>query len=858
MKISVRFLMVGLLVAIGCGDDDAPVDGGPDANVMDSSIDAFDAGNDAGGPDVPDPCADIVQCDVAGTACDGDMLTTCAPDANGCRVPTSMACDNGCGLAGGTAACLDDPCAGVPEADRCDTDGERLCDGDTLGICGDNGSGCLVVEETECDASPGGVCTDTGAMPMCVLPPDPCEGLADACAVEGASCDADSLVTCAPNAFGCLVETSADCTERADGTCSTDTNACVFVGDACDAVEQCADLGVSCDGPNLVTCAIDAFGCQVETQTACDDTMFGFCDADGAPNSCSTAAVDGCMGVTDCDPAGTTCDGANLSVCEANAFGCFIEEVTDCGARDETCSDAGDVTMCVDLCAEVDCFGAGDQCTTTTCNPTNGLCDVVTNLMDGTSCEDGRSCTAMDTCSAGACSAGANTCEFEYFEDFEADDGAFTAGGTGTISWEYGVPAGGLDDPDTGSLWATNLTGDYNSSENSYIESPVIDMTTATTDPVLTFQLYREFESCCDEGFAEISFDGGMTYNRLGVSGDGNNWYNDSGNDWWDNTVGWSPTQIPLVGAAGQSMVRFRFHISTDGSVARDGLGIDNIVVRTGLEVDASLVSATPLATCGPGSIELVVRNDGSMPIASVDVEVEVSGVVVSETFALAPTLAPGESQTLTTTGTFAPGGTSVRIVVADDGDTAGNSLSFAGTPTVAFGSGYQRDFDHSNAFWTGTGSWARGAPSNTIIDSADSGTSAWVTNLDGDYANNEMSFLTSPCIDMTALAADPTLSFAHRYETESCCDEGFIEIWTASTNTWTRLGASGEGTGWYNDSANVWWDGTSPDGGWGVVSHVLDGATGEFVRIRHVLSTDGSVAREGFGFDSVSIDPAP
>lgn len=856
MKNGARFLMIGLLMAIGCGDDDLPGvdagsgDAGADANAVDTGV------IDSGGPDVPvvDPCADITQCDAVGTTCDGDTLSTCAPDANGCRVATTMACDNGCGLAGGANACLDDPCAGVPEADRCETDGERICDGDTLGVCGDNGSGCLVVEETECDASPGGVCTDDGAMAMCVLPPDPCEGIADACAAEGTTCDADSVVICAPNAFGCLVETTADCTSRAGGTCDAATNACVFTGDACDGVVQCEDIGTTCNGPSLVTCAVDAFGCQVETATACDDTMFGFCDADGAPNTCSTAAVDGCMGVVDCDPAGVTCDGANLTACEANAFGCFIEEVTDCGATDRACVDSGDVAMCVDLCAGVDCSGSATQCSTASCNPTNGLCDVVENVMDGTRCEDGRGCTMMDSCSAGVCTGGANMCEFEYFEDFESDDGGFTVGGTNP-SWEYGVPAGGLADPGTGNLWATSLTGDYNNNENSYLQSPVIDMSAATSDPVLQFQQYRETEPCCDEGYVEISFDGGMTFNRLGAAGDGMNWYNDGGNDWWDDTQPWTATSIQLVGAAGQTQVQLRFHMSSDGSVIRDGYGIDMFVVRTDLEVNATLVSTDASIMCGPSTVDAVVRNDGDMPLAGVTVEVTIGGVTTTEELTFDAPLAPGETGTVTTVGTFAPDAKTVRIVVAGDGDTGGNILSIGAVPIVAFGAGYAADFEAGDAQWSGTGSWARGTPAGTIIDSADSGTQAWVTNLDGDYPNNENAFLTSPCIDMTAAAADPTLSFAHRYVTEGCCDEGYMEIWTSATNTWTRLGASGEGTGWYNDAGNQWWDGSSADD-WAIASHALDGAAGESIRLRHVFSSDGSVSREGFGFDSVTIEP--
>src|SRR5690606_1308830 len=113
----------------------------------------------------------------------------------------------------------------------------------------------------------------------------------------------------------------------------------------------------------------------------------------------------------------------------------------------------------------------------------------------------------------------------------------------------------------------------------------------------------------------------------------------------------------------------------------------------------------------------------------------------------------------------------------------------------------------------------------------------------------------TSPCFDMSALTADPTLSFSHIYDTESCCDEGWIEVWTASSGTWTKLGTAGSGTNWYNDGTINAWNGSS--GSWRTASHALTGVAGQAaVRIRHRFSSDGSVVREGFGIDDVTITP--
>lgn len=365
-----------------------------------------DAGPDDGGivmdGDTTDPCDDVTTCATAGSSCSGDEVVTCAPNADGCLVETTTDCaamDRTCDDSGADAMCVTpDPCEAIPAADRCDTEG-RSCDGDTLEICAANEDGCLVREATDCAAMEGGACDTSGAMPMCVLPEDPCAGVADACAAEGTSCDGDSLVTCEPNAFGCLVETRDDCSARASGTCDASGAAaqCTFTGDPCDGITQCAAAGASCDGPTLVECEADAYGCLVETRTDCTDGVaFGFCDTDATPAAmCSTAATDPCMGVTECAAAGRTCSGDSLVSCEANAFGCLVESTTDCAATSESCGELDGVNVCAPVCD----FRA-------TC-PSATYCDgadVVTCTPDADSClvEDSRS-TCTGACDAAAC-----------------------------------------------------------------------------------------------------------------------------------------------------------------------------------------------------------------------------------------------------------------------------------------------------------------------------------------------------------------------------------------------------------------------------------------------------------------------
>ncbi|MBX3252217.1 MAG: hypothetical protein KF901_33895, partial [Myxococcales bacterium] len=353
--------LVYVAALTGCGGTaPAPDDGG--STMME----------DGGGRDGGDRCMGRVLCSTAGTSCDGDRLVTCALDMDGCLVETRTDCGASgdiCDASAGGAACVD-RCSVIPEADRCETEGARACDGTTLEVCAMDAAGCLALERTECAEAAGGACDPDGAMPMCVLPADPCASIPaeDRCSTAGTSCDGDELLTCAADAFGCLVTTRADCASRADGTCGDvdGVAACEFATDPCDGVAQCGtDASARCDGPDLVECARDAFGCFVETRTACTDAPFGFCDPDAAPAPiCSTAALDPCLGIMPCgtEPSRECTGEGTLEVCAANAFGCFVLTATSCAATSDVCSTASGTAMCVDPCSLVEVCPAATYC----------------------------------------------------------------------------------------------------------------------------------------------------------------------------------------------------------------------------------------------------------------------------------------------------------------------------------------------------------------------------------------------------------------------------------------------------------------------------------------------------------------
>ncbi len=177
-------------------------------------------------------------------------------------------------------------------------------------------------------------------------------------------------------------------------------------------------------------------------------------------------------------------------------------------------------------------------------------------------------------------------------------------------------------------------------------------------------------------------------------------------------------------------------------------------------------------------------------------------------------------------------------------------------------------EFPHYNNFEDGKGGWRRGegsanvnstwafgTPSSADLPAAASGNNAWVTNLTGDYNNLEMSSIISPCYDFSSFTEDPRLTFSLYFDSEACCDEGWVEMRVHPDSAWTKVGTNGTGLNWYNDATNQWWDGTGGFTGWVTAYNTLTGAAGfSNVNIRFMFSSDFSVINKGMAIDNIFI----
>ncbi|WP_299225205.1 gliding motility-associated C-terminal domain-containing protein [uncultured Psychroserpens sp.] len=183
----------------------------------------------------------------------------------------------------------------------------------------------------------------------------------------------------------------------------------------------------------------------------------------------------------------------------------------------------------------------------------------------------------------------------------------------------------------------------------------------------------------------------------------------------------------------------------------------------------------------------------------------------------------------------------------------------------------YFEDFESGDGGWIvdnpANGSWELGVPANTIINSADSGTNAWVTNLTGNYNTNESAAVVSPVFDFTGISA-PSIEFSIWWNAEFSWDGMVLQSSIDGGGSWQNVGDLGDPNNWFNDGSiggdpggqEIGWTGreavtNNGSNGWVVARHALEGLGGESnVILRFAFGSDGSVQDEGIGFDSVNI----
>jgi len=302
--------------------------------------------------------------------------------------------------------------------------------------------------------------------------------------------------------------------------------------------------------------------------------------------------------------------------------------------------------------------------------------------------------------------------------------------------------------------------------------------------------------------------------------------------------------------------------VVTDGDLD-NGYSFDDITLTHATNDIALRAMLTPRTTgiCNLSNAETItvrVRNYSNTTATNIPVTYSVNGATVTETIPSINALDSIAFSFSHKADLSAFRNYTISAWVSYPGDTYrfNDTLSAVSFQTVPLISSfpYLEGFENSNGNWYTNGindSWQWGAPAKTIINKAANGSKCWVTSLTGDYNNNELSYLYSPCFDLSSLTA-PVLSFSHIFQTEdNCdCDYHWVEFSTDGI-TWSKLGSYGNGVHWFDDSARQSWQ--KSDTSWHVTSHDIPPGTG-LMRFRFVMSSDPGTTYEGIGIDDVHI----
>lgn len=292
-----------------------------------------------------------------------------------------------------------------------------------------------------------------------------------------------------------------------------------------------------------------------------------------------------------------------------------------------------------------------------------------------------------------------------------------------------------------------------------------------------------------------------------------------------------------------------------------DGYSFDNIKISEAINDVALLKLVSPtVQACGLGAsipVTIRIKNYSNSVQNNIVLSYRVNGgAVVSQTLA---SINPGVEQEVTFTNPVdmsAYQDYHVESWISSPGDNYQSNdsilnFSVRNSPVISFYP-YLEGFEGSDGYWYAKGtnsSWQWGTPNKTLINKAANGQKAWVTSLDGNYNDNEQSYLYSPCFDLTLLT-QPMLSFSFITDLETDYDFAWVEYSTDDIN-WIKLGNVGEGTNWYDYPLGNVWNGDKDY--WHVASIPLPAING-IIKLRFVMRSDVGVSQEGLAIDDIHI----
>jgi subtilisin family serine protease/bacillopeptidase F (M6 metalloprotease family) len=288
-----------------------------------------------------------------------------------------------------------------------------------------------------------------------------------------------------------------------------------------------------------------------------------------------------------------------------------------------------------------------------------------------------------------------------YAWDFEASDGGFSTTGP---DWEWGDPTSGPEDAYSGvNVWATVLDGNYSSSSDSRLETPVITVPDSSPYAALSYWqwYYIEGYSPYDGGNVKISTDGGSSWTIIypdigyddiarsynaGIPGE--ECFTGYDSDFWHKVT------FDLTPYKGQSVI-IRWHFGSDSSVQKVGWYIDDVRIEGVSDTEAPVIVSTDVPastfdTAGPYTVTSTVV-DALSGVATVTLNYSTDDGSTWTPVSMMP--AGGDDYSGDIPGQDS--GTRIKLYVEASDNAANSSVDPAGAPAVTYEFGIMPSGDY-------------------------------------------------------------------------------------------------------------------------------------------------------------------
>ena len=460
-----------------------------------------------------------------------------------------------------------------------------------------------------------------------------------------------------------------------------------------------------------------------------------------------------------------------------------------------------------------------------------------------------------------------------FYDDFEGDENWPTSS-----IWEIGSPlgeseGGGISDP-TYAFSGYNVLG--TKLEENYPQNIGQEMTTY----VLSGQATRYYKNVniLYRRWLNVHYTDKV---EVGISTNSEQtWSGIFSNSFNIRDKHWVLTRHNLASSASRKdNLAIRFSIGpTNDWIEYGGWNIDNFsIIGEYIHTDVGVKNiVTPIQKCGLSNSEevsVVLKNFGGETVTqSFDVGFSTDGgaTYTKELFNLPEGIESEEEIIFTfTTGAdlSTPGLKNLRFKTFLSNDQDLNNDTYITKlyvfPTENFP--YSTSFESSASHWYASGvnsTWQWGVPAGANINTASNGTRVWVTSLSQQYKNKELSYLESPCFDLSD-AEMPIISFDYKMYIDEGKDGLAMEYSVDGGITWQLLNPHPDyAINWYNSTID-----TLGTEGWSVnqpeyitaKTRLPDEAIGlNAIKLRFVFASNFDKTYEGVAIDMIRLYERP